>query len=410
MESGAAGAGAGREEAPGSSGQAGGGEAIIGATLEGLRRAAAEVEQVASTAETLQRALLPARLPEIAGLTMAGRYVAAGEETQVGGDWYDVIPLRDGRAAIAIGDVVGHGVEAAARMAHLQSATRAFALEGLRPSLLLERVNAFAYDDEKPAMATLLYGVVDPDAATLRVASAAHPPPLLIDPSGHASFVEGARGSPLGARQYPSYQEDVVVIEPGGMIVVFTDGLVETPDASLEEGLERLRVGADTLPADPNQLCEALLEARFAANPPRDDVAIVAVRLAPAAADSFELSVAADPDSLAQVRRSVGRWLRDSGLSEAASYEVLVACGEACANAVAHAYPVGNASFEVSGRRTGHELELEIRDFGSWREPRPGTGARGLTLMNELMDEVKLDRRSPGGTTVTMSRRIGGPG
>ena len=186
-----------------------GGEAIIGATLEGLRRAAAEVEQVASTAETLQRALLPAQLPEVAGLAMAGRYLAAGEEGQVGGDWYDVIALRDGRAGIAIGDVVGHGVAAAARMAHLQSATKAFALEGLRPSLLLERVNAFAYDDERPTMATLFYGVIDPDAGTLRIASAAHPPPLVISPpaprllsrvpaaarSGHASTRATRRAS-----------------------------------------------------------------------------------------------------------------------------------------------------------------------------------------------------------------------
>ena len=404
MESGGSGQAGGRDVGPRAPE---GGDAIIGATLEGLRRAAAEVEQVASTAETLQRALLPAQLPEVAGLAMAGRYLAAGEEGQVGGDWYDVIALRDGRAGIAVGDVVGHGVEAAARMAHLQSATRAFALEGLRPSLLLERVNAFAYDDERPTMATLLYGVIDPDAGTLRIASAAHPPPLVIEPSGAASFVEGARGSPLGARQYPSYEEGVVVVEPGATVVVFTDGLVEVPDDSLEAGLERLRAGIGTLPHDPGELCEALLSARFATEPPRDDVAIVVVSFARESAETFELSVPADPESLARVRRSVGRWLRGAGASESESYEILVACGEACANAVAHAYPVGNASFEVSGRRTNGLLELEIRDFGSWREPRPGGGARGLSLMHELMDEVELDRRSPGGTTVTMRRQLG---
>jgi serine phosphatase RsbU (regulator of sigma subunit)/anti-sigma regulatory factor (Ser/Thr protein kinase) len=385
-----------------------GGEAIIGATLEGLRRAAAEVEQVASTAETLQRALLPAQLPEVAGLAMAGRYLAAGEEGQVGGDWYDVIALRDGRAGIAIGDVVGHGVQAAARMAHLQSAARAFALEGLRPSLLLERVNAFAYDDERPTMATLLYGVIDPDAGTMRLASAAHPPPLVIQPSGAATFVEGARGSPLGARQYPSYEEGVVMLEPGASVVIFTDGLVETPDASLEEGLERLRAGIGTLPQDPEQLSEALLELRFAETAPRDDVAIVVVRLEAEGAETLELSVPADPESLARIRRSVGRWLRGAGASDTESYEVLVACGEACANAIAHAYPVGNASFEVNARRLNGSIELEIRDFGSWREPRPGTGARGLSLMHELMDDVELERRSPGGTTVTMRRKLGG--
>ncbi|MDX6636530.1 MAG: hypothetical protein QOJ01_41 [Solirubrobacterales bacterium] len=383
------------------------GDVIIGATLEGLRRAAAEVEQVASTAETLQRALLPARLPEVPGLAMAGRYVAAGEEQQVGGDWYDVIALRDGRAGIAIGDVVGHGVEAAARMAHLQSASRAFALEGLRPSLLLERVNAFAYDDERPAMATLLYGVVDAEAGRFSVASAAHPPPLVIAPSGIATFVESSRGSPLGARQYPQYDEGIVVIEPGTTIVTFTDGLVETPGASLEDGLEELRAGIGTLPTDPKLLCDELLGARFNNGPPRDDVAILAIHLAAEAGESFQMTVSADPDSLGRVRRSIGRWLRGVGATESETYDILVACGEACANAVVHAYPVGNASFEVSGRALGGGVELVIRDFGSWREPRPGTGARGLVLMKDLMDEVDVERRSPGGTTVTMRKALG---
>jgi anti-sigma regulatory factor (Ser/Thr protein kinase) len=383
------------------------GDVIIGATLEGLRRAAAEVEQVASTAETLQRALLPNHLPEVPGLSMAGTYVAAGEEQQVGGDWYDVIALRDGRAGIAIGDVVGHGVEAAARMAHLGSAARAFALEGLRPSLLLERVNAFAYDDEKPAMATLLYGVVDAEAGRLSIASAAHPPPLVISPSGGATFVEGSRGSPLGARQYPQYDESVVVIEPGTTIVIFTDGLVEKPGESLQEGLENLRAGAGMLPSDPKQLCDELVEKCFPTTPPRDDVAILAVHLAADPGKTFQMTVSADPDSLGPVRRGVGRWLRGVGATESETYDILVACGEACANAVVHAYPVGNASFEVSGAADNGSIELVVRDFGSWREPRPGSGARGLILMKDLMDDVDLQRKSPGGTTVTLRKALG---
>ena len=136
------------------SGTSGGGDAIIGATLEGLRRAAEEVEHVAAVAETLQRSLLPERLPELSGLTMSARYVAGSADAQVGGDWYDVIALRDGHAGIAIGDVVGHGLDAAARMARLQNALRAYALEGLRPSLVLERMNGFAREVSGGPMAT----------------------------------------------------------------------------------------------------------------------------------------------------------------------------------------------------------------------------------------------------------------
>ena len=163
-----------------------GGEGLIGATLEGLRRAAIEVEQITSAAETLQRALLPADLAAIPGISVAGRYLAAGEESQVGGDWYDVVALRDGKAGLVIGDVVGHGMHAASRMARLQSAVRAFALEGLRPGLVLERTSWFALEDDRPTMATMLYAVLDPDAGMLRAASAAHPPPLVIDRLGDA--------------------------------------------------------------------------------------------------------------------------------------------------------------------------------------------------------------------------------
>ena len=184
-----------------------GGDAIIGATLEGLRRAAEEVEHVAAVAETLQRSLLPERLPELPGLGISARYVAGSADAQVGGDWYDVIALRDGHAGIAIGDVVGHGLDAAARMARLQNALRAYALEGLRPSLVLERMNGFAREVSGGPMATLLYGVVDPDDGRLRLATAGHPPVLVIGPAGDAYFAEGPAGSPLGVVPFPSYEE-----------------------------------------------------------------------------------------------------------------------------------------------------------------------------------------------------------
>jgi serine phosphatase RsbU (regulator of sigma subunit)/anti-sigma regulatory factor (Ser/Thr protein kinase) len=383
-----------------------GGEAIIGATLDGLRRAAAEVEQVASAAETLQRALLPADLPEIAGLTFAGRYLSAGEEAQVGGDWYDVIALRDGRAGIAIGDVVGHGVEAAARMAHLQSATRAFALEGMRPSLVLERVSGFAYDAPGPSMATLLYGIVDAESATLRIASAAHPPPLVLAADGSTSFVESPRGNPLGARQYPAYEEVSVIVGPGDTVVLFTDGLVESPQQSLDSGLRELGGDAVELSHDPDGLCDGLLERRFGAKPPNDDVAVLAIRFDPVAEETFEMSLPAEPDSLGLMRRSIGRWLKGAGATDDEAYDVLVAAGEACANAIAHAYPIGSAAFEVSARKSFGSVEVEVRDFGSWRDPRPGTSGRGIALMRELMDDVDLERRLPGGTTVKLRRRL----
>jgi anti-sigma regulatory factor (Ser/Thr protein kinase) len=382
-----------------------GGDAIIGATLEGLRKAAAEVEHVAEIAETLQRSLLPERLPELPGLDFAARYLAGSADAQVGGDWYDVITLRDGQAGIAIGDVVGHGLDAASRMARLQNALRAYALEGLRPSLVLERMNAFAREVAGGPMATLLYGVVDAEEGRMRFATAGHPPVLVVGPTGDAYFAEGPPGSPLGVVPFPAYEETTVPLPPGSTVLLYTDGLIERPDTSLNEGLDWLLGFAAGVAAHPEELCRALLQNRFRDAPPRDDVALLAVRLEPLPVERMEITLRAEPESLAHMRRALGRWLRAAGASDAETYETLVACGEACANAVAHAYPVGEASYVLEARRNDGAVSIEVRDFGSWRAPRSGSQGRGLGLIEELMDEVEIDR-GPAGTTLRMRRRL----
>ena len=397
-------------ESPESSAQreaaaAAGGEGLIGATLEGLRRAALEVEQFTTAAEALQRALLPADLAAVPGISVAGRYLAAGEESQVGGDWYDVVALRAGKAGLVIGDVVGHGMHAASRMARLQSAVRAFALEGLRPGLVLERTNWFALEDDRPTMATMLYAVLDPDGGVLRAASAAHPPPLVIDRGGDARLAEGPRGSPLGARQYPSYEENVVGVEPGSTMVLYTDGLVERPGLSLDDGMDRLLEIAAAAPREPAALCEELVDTALGGERPRDDVAVLVAHLDLPVAERLELSVEASPESLAHVRRTFARWLRGVGVEGDDAYELVVACGEACANAVAHAYPAGRAQFDVSAVRDGNVIEVVVRDFGTWREPVSGD-SRGLELIEQLVDRLEVNR-SLAGTAVVLRRRIG---
>jgi anti-sigma regulatory factor (Ser/Thr protein kinase) len=383
-----------------------GSDALIGATLEGLRRAAEEVEHVATVAETLQRSLLPERLPDVAGLAVSARYVAGSADAQVGGDWYDVVALRDGLAGIAIGDVVGHGLDAAARMARLQNALRAYALEGLRPSLVLERMNGFAREVAGGPMATLLYGLVDPDEGRLRLATAGHPPVLVIGPKGDTYFAEGPAGSPLGVVPFPSYEETTIPLAPGSTVLLYTDGLVERPEASLDEGLEWLRGFAAGVATSPDELCGALLKTRFRDAPPRDDVALLALRVEPVSPERMEVTLRAEPESLAQMRRALGRWLRAVGATDAETYESLVACGEACANAVAHAYPPGEASYVVEARRLDREVEICVRDFGTWRPPRSGSQGRGLGLIEQLMDRVEIER-GPGGTLIRMRRGLG---
>jgi len=381
-----------------------GGDAIIGATLEGLRRAAQEVEVERSVTATLQHSLLRERLPEIPGLSFAARYLPGSAEAEIGGDWYDVIPLRDGKAGVAIGDVVGRGVAAAARMAHLQSAVRAYALEGLRPSVVLERTDGFAQELERPGMATLLYAVLDPEASALRFASAGHPPPLIVTPGGEILFAEGRSGSPLGTVTFPSYEENVVSLAPGSTVLLYTDGLVERPTVPLADGLAALADAASEVDPEPAELCRSL-PARVLDGRSSDDIALLAIRVEPVPTDGVQLTLPAESGSLATLRRVLGRWLKASGAGEAEIYETLVAVGEASANAIAHAYPAGDASFEIHASRSGDEVKIIVRDFGSWRAARGEERRRGLTLMEQLMEDVEIDKGN-GGTTVVLRRDL----
>jgi anti-sigma regulatory factor (Ser/Thr protein kinase) len=397
--------GAGGGDAPDPLAPPEGGDPILGAALEGLRLAAEEVEAERSLAEMLQRSLLRERLPDVPGVSLAARYIPGSTEARVGGDWYDAVALRDGRLAVAIGDVVGRGVRAAAKMAHLQSAVRAYALEGIAPSLLLERMNAFLHELEGGGMATLLYAVVDPEAEILRVASAGHPPPLVLPADGEPRYAEGPPGNPLGVAQFPTYEEVSVPLPAGSTALLYTDGLVELPQVALGEGLERLRLLAADLPVEPEELCQAVLSATLPGGRPGDDVALLAVRLEPISTDVLRLAFPADAESLAPMRRSLGRWLRAAGAGEPETYEMLVACGEAAANAIAHAYPAGEASFEVTARRDDAELEIQVRDSGRWRPPRAGSRGRGLALMESLVDDLQIEGGEEG-TTVHLRRRL----
>ncbi len=380
------------------------GDAILGATIDALKRAAHGVEIERQVAETLQRSLLP-EIPPIPGLRVAARYRPGSAETRIGGDWYDTIPLRGGKVGIAIGDVVGRGVEAAARMAHLQSALRAYALEALRPELVLERMNSFVLEGEQGGMVTLLYAIVDPDSSTLQVATAGHPPPLILRPEGEPIFAEAPAGSPLGVNRFPSYAESLATLDPWSTVLLYTDGLVEGPELPLGEGLEGLRATAESCPREPEGLCRALLSTVDSRAGFRDDLALLAIQLAPPG-ETLSIALPAKPASLASMRRALSQWLRLAGASEAEVYEMLVAAGEACANAVAHAHSaVADAPFNLAADRDGPQIRIVVSDSGTWRPPGEASRGRGLPLMRELMDETTIEPGSEG-TTVTMSRRL----
>jgi anti-sigma regulatory factor (Ser/Thr protein kinase)/putative methionine-R-sulfoxide reductase with GAF domain len=352
-------------------------------------------------AETLQRHLLPQELPSIAGLELACRYLPAAG-TSLGGDWYDVFELPDGTVVLAVGDVVGHGVVAAAVMAQLRTAVRAYAAEGHRPASVVESVNRLMWSLGPTAMTTLAYVVLDPAEEALELVVAGHPPAMLISGGGAARYLPLQGAMALGASYGATYASETVPFPAGSTLVLYTDGLVERRDAPIDDGLERLRVLSERL-EDVERLCTDVVDEMLAGEP-LDDVAVVAARLPPLT-DDLRTSWPARPEALVAVRHLLRRWLRAHGASEDETYDILVACQEACANAVEHAYGPGRAHFEVDAVHRASRVRVTIRDHGRWREPRGIHRGRGIALMRSLMQRVDVDHGEDG-TVVVLERTL----
>jgi serine phosphatase RsbU (regulator of sigma subunit)/anti-sigma regulatory factor (Ser/Thr protein kinase) len=357
-------------------------------------------------AQTLQRSLLPERLPEIPGLTVAARYLPAGEEAKVGGDWYDVLELPGDSVGLAMGDVVSHGIRAASIMGQLRSATRAYALDHEPPGGTLTKLNTVVRGLDQRETATAVYLALDLVERTFRFASAGHPPPLLIDPAGSARFLEEGRSVPLGAHAGTLYREAVVRLEPGSTIVLYTDGLVERRGSSLGHGLERLLSEASGHPAEPDSLCDRLIGALVGDQPPPDDVALLAAHVAARPDERLELELPCSPDTLAPLRRTLRHWLSGVRASGGELQDILVAVSEAATNAIEHAYGPIDASYLVEGRLSGDRVIVTVTDSGTWRAQRGEERGRGTQLMRGLMDGFEL-HPSGTGTVVRLERRLG---
>jgi serine phosphatase RsbU (regulator of sigma subunit)/anti-sigma regulatory factor (Ser/Thr protein kinase) len=362
-------------------------------------------EQERHIAETLQRSLLPEQLPQIPGMDVAVRYLPAGAGMEVGGDWFDMLELGDGRVALAMGDVVGRGVRAAALMGKLRTSLEAYAFDGRSPEQVVERLHSLMERQHRSEMATLLYVVIEPDRTSAELACAGHMPLIIRGASGEARFPAGDVSPPLGALPFVRFQASRVDLEPGSSLLLFTDGLVEVRGTSIELRLEELRRTVETGPSAPDALCDVLLERMLGHEEPQDDVALLVLSVSPLPAQGFTLDLPAEPEALSSVRQSLERWLSEAGTSRRDAHAIKVACGEACANAIEHAYRPGDAAFRIEASRVDSEVLIVVRDFGGWREPRGSDRGRGLPLMKALMDFVQVDPSSEG-TTVQLRRRL----
>jgi anti-sigma regulatory factor (Ser/Thr protein kinase)/putative methionine-R-sulfoxide reductase with GAF domain len=360
-------------------------------------------EQERGLADALQRSLIP-RLPDLPGVLLEARYLPAAS-ARLGGDWYDVFPLPEGNLGLAIGDVSGRGFQAAALMGQLRSGLRACAMDDPAPALVAERLSALLRQLEPGRNATLLYLMVDPHEGRLAAISAGHPAPLVIDADGGAAYLELPNAVPLGAVRYPRYRSVEAPLAPGSTLLLYTDGVIERPGETLDAGLVRLVDAA--VGTAPRALCGRVVEKLLPHGADRDDAALVVAHFENLA-DPLELSLEAEIESIPVVRRVLGRWLRDAGATRMEIDEIGLACSEACANAIEHAYGPTPARLALRAVLEGDRTAVvHVRDSGSWREPRGGPRGRGQVLMNGLMDSVEIDRGSSG-TTVRLARRLGG--
>jgi sigma-B regulation protein RsbU (phosphoserine phosphatase) len=252
------------------------------ATMQLLADRLAMVIQVEALEENrtatmaLQRSLLPSSLPEVPGLSFGARYVP-GAETGLGGDWYDLFSLPGDRLGVVMGDVSGHGLDAAVIMGRLRSALRAYALDCESPAEVLAKLDRKANHFEHGAMATVAYGIIGPDREALTLSLAGHLPPVLALPGEVGRLVDSPPDPPIGLTiGVPERRTTVVELPSDGVLVFYTDGLVERRDRPVDVGMEQL---AQTVRAgDPERVCAQVMAAMIGNRPAQDDVAVLAIR------------------------------------------------------------------------------------------------------------------------------------
>ncbi|MFD9935547.1 SpoIIE family protein phosphatase [Streptomyces massasporeus] len=374
-----------------------------------------------ATAVTLQRSLLPQRLPRQAAVEVASRYLPAGPHAGVGGDWFDVIPLSGARVALVVGDVVGHGLVASATMGRLRTAVRTLAdidlpcdelithLDDLVARLNTEEESdtegrrAGSPETSSDVGATCLYAVYDPVTRHCCFAAAGHPVPAVVSPDGTVDLVGLPAAPPLGVSGLP-YEATEVVLPEGSLLALYTNGLVETPDRDLDTGVHRLREALARPAASLDALCDTVL-ADLLPQRPADDVALLIARTR--ALDAGQVAtweVPADPPAVAQTRKDVVAQLERWGLSDAVFVTELVV-SELVTNAIRHAEPpvqlrLIHDSTLICEVSDGGNTAPHLRRARSYDE-----GGRGLLLVAQLTERWGT-RQSATGKTIWAEQNL----
>jgi PAS domain S-box-containing protein len=355
------------------------------------------LDQQREVALALQHALLgPGRLPP----GFAVRYEPATPPLEIGGDWYDIAELPDGRIGIIVGDCVGRGLAAASVMGQLRSACRALLLDTRGPARALTALDRFAMLIPEALCSTVFCAVLNPATGQLRYASAGHPPGILTHPDGRVELLDQGRSPALAVAPDHPRSEAVTRVPEGAALLLYTDGLVERRGLDLDVNTTRaatlLRDGRQT---PVSELAERIMTSLAPGQGYEDDVALLLYsRPAP-----LNLSFPADPDELALVRRQLRGWLGQLSMDSLVAQDVLIAACEACANAIEHGYrgsPSGTVRLRV--QVTGPDVVITVSDRGRWRPPTPERDrGHGLKLIRATMRDVEITANDLG-TTIEM--------
>jgi serine phosphatase RsbU (regulator of sigma subunit)/anti-sigma regulatory factor (Ser/Thr protein kinase) len=378
--------------------------AIAAQAGQALQRATL-YERHRSAAELLQRGLLPQRLPDVPGLSMAARYVPGAAGLRIGGDWYDCVPVAGGRLALVVGDVMGKGVQAATRMAQVRNAVRVLASIDPSPSAVVAGLDLLAEDLEEDQLVTLVYVLLDPETGSARMSRVGHLPPLLVSPHRAPQLLDGGGSPPLGVPDAVR-SEYAVHIPRGSVLLLFTDGLVEDRRTGLDVGLPALMAAGRGLVEghpDVQQLADAVLAAGEHDTARPDDTCLLVVRRDPDRAAGCpdghldrEIVLPPHPSSSGVARRFVLDVLDEDDDRHALDGErlenLVLICSELVTNAVVHA----GGPCRVRLRRREGRVRLEVHDLSHGlpvqREPDPtATNGRGVAMVAALADDWGVD-------------------
>jgi len=378
---------------------------LAGRLGQGLQRVH-QLDQQRETALALQHAILG---PAVSS-GFAVRYQPASRPLQVGGDWYDVVDLDNGRIGLIVGDCVGHGLAAATVMGQLRSAARALLLEHPSPAAALSAADRFALRLPGARCTTAFCAVLSPDTGEVVYSSAGHPPPIVVRPDRSRVLLDSAQATPLGLAYDRARPEARATMPPRATLLLYTDGLVERRREALDDGIARAaEVMEGNGGTDLDDLAKLIMARLAPAEGYQDDVALLLYRQ-PA---PLEMEFAADVGELASSRAALRGWLTQAGVKPDQTLDVLIATGEAVANAIEHGHrhltksPEGTAG-TVTLRATAlaDRLHVTVVDTGRWKTPVAAAHrGRGIALMKGLMHDVTIEPDA-GGTTVRMQARI----